>query len=251
MPGVQRHLIKSGEAHRTVELFLAMPETSFPDGAMLFVHGNQNGTLVGGREAADNGTLERFSSGLNIVAASVSQPGFGASEGPPDFCGPQTQDAIRTALSFLRAQPGVDAGRVALHGLSRGAVVSAMVASQDASLLGLILVAGNYDLAATYHVAMPGLRRAIEREAGVTEKDFSARSPLRHAHKIRSETLIIHGRRDDRAPFTQAERMATVLADSGVDVSLQAFDCGHGIPREHSRAAMRPFLNRMFRPTIH
>jgi len=251
MTRVQRHLINSKKTYRAVELFLTTPETSFPNGAMLFVHGNQNGTLVGGREAAENGTLERACSRLDIVAASVSQPGFGASEGPPDFCGPGSQEAVGAALSFLRAQPGVEPGRIVLHGLSRGAVVAAMVASDDTNLLGLILVAGNYDLAATYQTAMPGLRRAIEREMAVTDSDFSDRSPLRHAHKIRSETLIIHGRQDDRAPFKQAEKMAGALADASVSVCLQAFDCGHRIPQEYSRAAMRPFLQRMFRPTIH
>jgi dipeptidyl aminopeptidase/acylaminoacyl peptidase len=251
MPRIQRHLIDSEEAPRAVELFLATPETSSPDGALLFVHGNQNGTLAGGREAAENGMLASLCSGLNIMTASVSQPGFGASEGPSDFCGPRTQDAIRIALAFLRAQPGVDAGRVVLHGLSRGAIVSAMVASKDTRLLGLILLAGSYDLAATYRAAMPGLRRAIAREAGVTDNDFHDRSPLYHAHKIRSETLIVHGRRDDRAPFEQAERMAAALADAGADASLHAVDCGHRIPREDSRAAIRPFLTRIFRQTVH
>jgi pimeloyl-ACP methyl ester carboxylesterase len=101
---------------------------------MLFVHGNQGGALLGAREFVDSGTLLRFSSGLNITAAAVSQPGFGASDGPADFCGPNTQQAIMAALCFLKKQPSIDPEQIVLYGNSRGAVASAMVAAQVSDL---------------------------------------------------------------------------------------------------------------------
>lgn len=111
-----------------VELFQAHAVSTAPTGAMLFVHGNQGGLLLGAKEFIDSGTLLRFSAGLNITAAAVSQPGFGASDGPADFCGPGTQQAIIAVLSFLKKQPSVDPNRIVLYGKSRGAVASAMVA---------------------------------------------------------------------------------------------------------------------------
>ncbi len=242
MPDIQRHLIDAGAA---VELFMAKP-AGHPKGAMLFVHGNQGGTLLGAREMVDNGTLANLRDRVGIVAASVSQPGFGASEGPADFCGPRTQQAIHAALGFLRDALADADDPVVLYGISRGAVASGMVAAEDADLAALILVAGSYDLAATYRQASPGLRSVIEREAGLGDSDFSARSPLRHAHRIMADTLLVHGRQDDRAPFEQAEQMATALRKAGTSVSLTACDCGHRIPRDVSRAALRPFLARIF-----
>lgn len=245
MSTVTQHLVTASDG-RNVELYQAVPDIDYPCGAILFVHGNQGGRRIGASEAIDSGVLLRFSARFNITAAAVSQPGFGASDGPPDFCGPSTQQAIATALAFLRAQPQVDPERIVLYGYSRGAVASAMTATNDANLRALILGAGVYDLGEVYRTARPGIRSAIEQEAGADDASFAARSALRHVDRIRCETLLLHGRHDDRAPVAQAERMADALSRAGVEASLHLFDCGHNIPHELSRAAMRPFLLKVF-----
>jgi dipeptidyl aminopeptidase/acylaminoacyl peptidase len=243
MPRVTQHQIGPSEA---VELFQASPDIADEAGAILFVHGNQGGRRIGARETVDSGTLLRFSSKLNITAAAVSQPGFGASDGPPDFCGPATQRAIEAALSFMRAQPHVDPDRIVLYGYSRGACASAMVATRDADLRAVILGAGVYDLEEVYRTASPGIRLAIEQEAGTDNDSFAARSALRYADRILCETLLLHGRHDDRAPVEQAEKMAEALSRTGTEASMQIFECGHQIPHALSRDAMRPLLRRVF-----
>jgi len=249
MLDVTRHLIDRGDGAR-VELFQAQPESTTPAGAILFVHGNQGGRLIGAQETVDSGTLLRFCSGLNITAAAVSQPGFGASDGPADFCGPNTQRAIVAALSFLREQPSVDAGRIVLYGNSRGVVASAMVAAQVPDLRAVILRSGVYDLKAAYEASSKGLRWTIEQEAGLSSEAFLARSALHHVSKIRAETLLLHGRLDERAPVAQAEQFSDALTDAGVPVTLHVFECGHDIPREYAQAAQRSFLQRMFNPAV-
>jgi len=245
MPDVTRHLIDRGDGAK-VELFQAQPEGVTTEGAILFVHGNQGGRLIGAKEAVDTGALLRFCSGLNITAAAVSRPGFGASDGPADFCGPDTQRAIMAALSFLREQPCVDPDRIVLYGNSRGAVASAMVAAQVPDLKAVILRGGVYDLKAAYESSSKRLRWAIEQEAGLTSDAFLARSALHHAQKIRAETLLLHGRLDERAPVAQAERFSDALSDAGVPVMLHVFECGHHIPREYMQTALRSFLQKAF-----
>lgn len=248
MPSVTCHQMSPAGAS-AVELFQAIPDSAGPSGAILFVHGHQRGRRIGAREFVESGTLLRFCSGLNITAAAVSQPGYGASEGAPDFCGPATQQAISSALSFLRTQPNVDPDRIVLYGYSRGAIASAMVATQDANLRALILGAGVYDVGALYRTASPEIRWAIEAEAGASDEAFTARSALQHADKILSETLLLHGRHDDRAPVAQAEQLANKLSAAGTAAQLHIFDCGHRIPRELSRAALRPLLRDVFGPS--
>lgn len=249
MTEVTRHLIPRSDG-ATVELFQARASSETPAGVILFVHGNQAGQRLGAIESVDTGTLIRFSSGLNITAAAVSQPGFGASDGPPDFCGPGTQQAIIDALAFLREQPYVDPDRIVLCGNSRGAVASAMVATQVADLRAVILMSGVYDLEAAFVSSPQGLQLAIEKEAGLSRHAFLARSALHHAHKIRCETMLLHGRRDDRAPVAQAELFANALSQAGLPVTLSVFDCGHQIPREHVRTILRPFLQGIFAPAV-
>jgi len=245
---VTRHLIEQ-EDGATVELFHAHAPGTTPRGAILLVHGYQRGHFMGAKQAVDNGALLRFSSGLNITAAAVSQPGFGASDGPADFCGPRTQQAIMAALSFLKEQPSVDPDRIVLYGYSRGAIASAMVATQVPDLAAIILSSGVYDLKAAYDSSSNGVRQAIQSEAGLSSEAFLARSALHHAHKIHTEILFLHGRRDDRAPVTQAETFSETLSDAGVPATLNVFECGHSIPRRYSAEVLRLFLERIFNPS--
>lgn len=231
-----------------MEVFQAQAPNSAPAGAMLLVHGNQGGSLKGAVELADSGTLSRFASGLNITAAAVSQPGFGGSDGPADFCGPNTQLAIMAALSFLKEQSCVDPKRIVLYGNSRGAVASAMVAAEDSDLRALILSSGVYDLKAVFETSSRGLQQVIKMESGLSDEAFLARSALHHADRVRSETLILHGRQDDRAPVAQAEAFSHALSDAGVAVTFKVFECGHRIPRDDSRGVVRAFLRKVLDP---
>lgn len=252
MATTTRHLLKGSDG-RMVEVFQHIAAQSGPAGALLFVHGNQGGSRLGARKLAEGCVLERFAEGLHITAAAVSQPGFGASDGPADFCGPRTQDAILAALAFLKGQAAVDPDRIVLYGISRGAVASSMVAARTSDLRAVVLSSGVYDLEPVFRTGPQGLQRAIEREAGSSAEAFSARSAFHHVEKIRAETLIMHGRLDERAPVGQAEAMADALSVAGALVELHLFECGHDIPREQSQPALRPFLERVLgaRPTVH
>ncbi|MEZ0018667.1 alpha/beta hydrolase family protein [Sinorhizobium fredii] len=251
MTNVTRHLIDRGDG-ALVELFQSQSPSS-PKGAILFVHGYQSGLLLGGEEAVESGTLARLSSRFNIIAAAISQPGFGASDGPSDFCGPITQQAISAAIQYIQHQSSFDLSRFALFGNSRGAVASAMVATKMPALRALILMSGVYDLKAAYQISSAGIRQAIEMEAGLSDKAFEDRSALQHASRIRAETLILHGKRDDRAPFDQAEKLAANLSRVGTTVTLRSFDCGHRIPQEQRAPVLRDFLERIFaaKPKYH
>lgn len=251
MPEVTHHLIDRGDGAR-VELFQVCVSDQ-RNGAILLVHGNQGGLLLGGREAVDDGSLVRLSSRLGITAAAVSQPGFGASDGPADFCGPATQKSIIAALDFLKQQPSVDPTRIVLYGNSRGAVASAMVATKAADLKAIILTGGVYDLRDAYKNSSRGLQQAIQAEAGISDESFLDRSALYHSHNIQSETLLLHGKYDDRASVDQAERFFEALAREGVPVSFHILEGGHRLPREQVTPILRDFLTRVLAPitTVH
>ncbi|MFB9344835.1 alpha/beta hydrolase family protein [Aminobacter aganoensis] len=248
MLAVTQHIIDRGDGAR-VELFQSRPSAA-KNGAILFVHGNQGGLLLGGKEAVDDGSLVRFSSRLGVTAAAVSQPGFGASDGPADFCGPTTQQAIVATLEFLKQQPSVDPERIVLYGNSRGAVASAMVATKVQGLRALILTGGVYDLREAYERSPRGLQQAIQTEAGTTNQAFSDRSALHHSHRVEAETLILHGKYDDRASVDQAERFSKALEQAGVPVTLHTLEGGHRLPRDQVTPILRDFLTRILRPAV-
>jgi dipeptidyl aminopeptidase/acylaminoacyl peptidase len=240
---VQREFVHLGG--RKVELFWAKPAEQGRRPAVLFIHGHQETNRNGGETYVNIGRLGTMAR-RGYVAAALSQPGYGNSDGPPDFCGPFTQDAALAALAHLRAKPFVDPDRVAVFGYSRGAIVASMVATRDARLAGVILGAGVYDFFTWYPTPMRGIDHNISAEAGTSAAAFRARSALHHADRIRAPVLILHGQRDGRVPVGQAQAFAARLSAAGVPVRLKVFpDAAHGIPAEDQYGEVYPFLARV------
>ena len=141
-----RELITAPDSHdRKIELYWRKPDGAGPFPVLVLLHGHQEPgkTRIGGRAFVEWGVVRQFAD-AGIVAVAMSQPGYGGSDGPADYCGPATQAAVRATVSHFRALPFVDGKRVALEGISRGAVVAAMVASQDDTLAGAVLISGVY-----------------------------------------------------------------------------------------------------------
>lgn len=226
-----------------IELFVETPVHTGPRPAILFVHGHQRQQPhPGGRSEVDSGRLDRALA-QGYVAGAVSMPGYGASDGPPDFCGPCTQAAVRTALVHLRGLPQVDASRLVLWGRSRGAITSAMVATQEPELAVVVLTAGIYDFHTGYPTPIPGIDDYIRREAGVSHEAFQARSAYRHAERITMPTLIIHAADDERAPAVQAQMLYDRLHVLGAPVRLAMLPSGeHRFPILEEERVAYPFL---------
>ena len=233
------------EPAKRIEYFAAAPSSEAPWPAVIYVHGHQHPLRPGGRSTARSGLLERVAA-AGVLAVSLSQPGYGGSSGPPDFCGPSTQDAILSVLRHAVHNLGAKPGRVAIIAGSRGAIAAAVAAAEALEFGALVLTAGVYDLAAGYHdCPWSGIRRNIEREAGTSDEAFCARSALVRAHLICCPGLIMHGALDDRFAPQQAERFAQALAGREAPVELKIFpDEGHVISRPRFLREAHAFVNR-------
>jgi dipeptidyl aminopeptidase/acylaminoacyl peptidase len=239
---VRESLPHPAAADKRIELFWTKPEGDGRYPAVLFIHGHQDHPRNGGDVYWRSGRLEIMAR-TGYVAAAVSQPGYGHSDGPPDFCGPFTQEALLAALEFLRGQAFVRADKIALYGYSRGAIAAAMVAARDSRLAAVVLGAGAYDFFTLYPTDIPGINRLIQTEAGTSERAFRARSALYHAASIRMPVLLLHGAQDNRIPSAQAALFAEKLAAQGTPVTLRIFPgTGHGIPAPDQYREVLPFL---------
>lgn len=235
------------DAKKRVELFWTRPAGDGPYPVLLLIHGHQDHLRNGGEAFVRTGRLGVIAT-RGYVAAALSQPGYGKSDGPQDYCGPFTQDAAIVAVDFLRRQPFVDPKRVALYGYSRGAIVASMVATKDPRLAAVVLGAGAYDFFSWYPTPLPGIDANIRLETGASAEAFRARSAIYHVDKIRAPVLVLHGAQDERIPVRQAELFAEKLKASGVAVTLRIFPgARHGIPLDEQYREIYPFLEQAFR----
>jgi dipeptidyl aminopeptidase/acylaminoacyl peptidase len=225
----------------------AQPPGHAPRPAIVLVHGHQMGERPGARLYVDSPLFTELPAAGYVVAA-VSQPGYGRSDGPPDFCGPVSQEAVRTAVEAVRALPEVRHAGVVLYGHSRGAVTASMVALLDPDLAGVVLGGGVYDMATAYE-ELPedsGIRANIDAETGGTAPAFVQRSALLAEGVSTVPTLILHGEVDQVAPVAGARRLAERLRGAGTPVELVIFpELGHRLPWEEKKPAVLRFLARL------
>ncbi len=233
--------------NKKIELFWTKPAGDGPYPAVLFIHGHQEQVRRGGEDYFKFGHLGNLAR-RGFVAASLSQPGYGHSDGPPDFCGPFTQDAALVALDFLRKQAFVNRTKVALYGYSRGAIVASMVATRDQELAAVVLGGGAYDFFSWYPTPLTGIDMNIRMEAGPSPEAFRSRSAIYHVDRIRAAVLLLHGAQDERIPVRQAEAFFEKLKANRVAVTMRIFPTArHSIPIDEQYREIYPFLEESLR----
>jgi dipeptidyl aminopeptidase/acylaminoacyl peptidase len=244
--GVQHEYVTSNG--KKVEYYWMRPDGPGPFPALIFIHGHQFGDRPGGRDLVDRGGLARFAA-IGVVAVSLSQPGYGDSDGPPDYCGPATQDATLAVLGEVRRWSFVARDRIALYGVSRGAIVASMVETRDHDLAAVVLVSGMFDLERMHdrvrreEQTVPevlGIADNIEREAGTTAEAYAARSAARHAAEIQTPTLILNGAQDPRIDPAEIEAFGKAIGPRARVVVYPQF--GHAIDLATRNQEIGPFL---------
>lgn len=140
-----------------------------------------------------------------FACLSVAQPGFGKSEGKPDYVGPETIRAMIAGFRHLQREPYVDPKRAGVFGYSRGAMAASLVAVRVGDVKAAVFGAGIYDFRKAYEeIKDDGIRANMTAEAGTTEKAFGERSSILRMKKLKCPVLILHGEDDENVPVSQA-----------------------------------------------
>jgi dipeptidyl aminopeptidase/acylaminoacyl peptidase len=150
-------------------------------------------------------------------------PGFGDSTGKRDFVGPETISKLHAAITHFQKRSHVDARRIAIYGVSRGATAAALLARRIPEVRALILQSGLYDLRDVMKMdgkkrkdeGMPSEARQltdqIKREAGKSPEAMLRRSPAAYSRELTCPIFLIHGRDDKTVPVDQMRRFAEQL----------------------------------------
>jgi dipeptidyl aminopeptidase/acylaminoacyl peptidase len=158
---------------------------------------------------------------------------------------------------WLRATPGLDAGRAALSGGSYGGyMVLAGLAFQPQLWAAGVDIVGISSFVTFLENTSPWRRKFREREYGSLENDrefLVSASPITHVDRMRAPLIIVHGTNDPRVPLGEAHQVHQALRDKGVATELHVYDDeGHGLAKLKNRLDAYPriadFLDRVLAP---
>ncbi|MBF0548305.1 MAG: alpha/beta fold hydrolase [Candidatus Riflebacteria bacterium] len=253
----ESHLVShQDDATKQVEYFLQKPEGKGPWPTIVFLHGHQEEPKPGGKVFVEWGVLDQFAK-RGALAVAISQPGYGNSTGPADFCGNFTQNAISSVITKLKEEGNISSNTLILIGISRGALVAGLIASRDPSIAGIVLISGVYDLPKFVadkslnprkQECIQSLLRELLTETGSGIEALSVRSVLFFAKNIKAPALIMNGEKDDRTDPNQARRLAEKITSYGGKARAIIYpDCGHQIPVEMRNKEIDPFIKNIWR----
>jgi dipeptidyl aminopeptidase/acylaminoacyl peptidase len=241
---------------KEVEYFLEHPSGNGPWPTVVLLHGHQEGAKPGGKDFVDWGVLKQLA-GRGYLAVAISQPGYGRSAGPPDFSGVFTQLAVAGVIAKLRAEGLASPKKLLIEGISRGALTAGLVAAQDPSVSGLVLISGVYDLPAYVNdsnasTVKKAIVASMTAETGGTADALMARSILRRAGDIKAASLILNGAKDDRTDPNQARALADRITRGGGKARAIIYpDFGHKIPVDVRNRDIDPFIDEVLGASGH
>ncbi len=173
-----------------------------------------------------------------IAVLRMDDRGFGGSGGNPAIATSEdfAQD-IRAGLAYLRTRPEINASRLAVMGHSEGGLIAPMVARQEPTLKGIVLLAGtaytgrqilNFQLGngvkndtsvrgAVKDSALAAVKVRVDSMVSTNPwlKFFADYEPLVTARQVRTPVLILNGSRDQQVTPDQVPLLEKAFRAAG------------------------------------
>ena len=164
-----------------------------------------------------------------IAVLAIDGPGQGEAEYDLPICG-DYERAARAVVDWIEQRPELDAGRIAIWGVSLGGYYAPRAAAFEKRFKACIALSGPFDWAEIWD-ALPELTRETFRvrshapDAAAARRRAAELTLAGCAREIRCPLFIVAGRQDRLVPAAHAERLAKAAA--GPVELLMVEDGGH------------------------
>ncbi len=225
-PGAHEEQIAYRSGALSIKARVFWPAGTGPFPAIVFNHGGVSGI--------SRGTIQRCRelalAGFAVFASSYR--GEDGSDGQIEIAKGEVDDAL-AGLAWMRANPMVDASRIAVGGSSHGAEISLLAASRTDQFRAMVFMYGVSDLYAWYAYLVRtnqlGRDQLTRQTYGDGPQDrptsFEIRNGLSALEKLPATmpTLILQGGADTTVPPEQAVFLRDGLLRLGRPVSLRLY----------------------------
>jgi dipeptidyl aminopeptidase/acylaminoacyl peptidase len=237
----------SEEGCNTIECLYSLPEGEGPFPVIFMLHFYQPEQPAPGAHVMYD--LEYIAHFLQegIATVSISQPGFGRTDGQRDFAGPLSRKIVRFVVDEFKSKDFIDENKIGLYAISQGAILSSMLSTESDDIIFQVLDGGIYDLYYSVNNMpeyMKDLRETIEQQAGDNFEEYCReRSVIYHTETIKADTLILHGQLDTFKSVLAAQQLHDSLNNSQLIVYPHT---GHDIVQEEKWDDIIPFVRERF-----
>jgi dipeptidyl aminopeptidase/acylaminoacyl peptidase len=221
-----------------IEGVLCTPAGAGPFPLVLHVHGGPVGAWQRSWAMRDNAVPLLVSRGYAVLHPNPrGSSGRGqefAAAVVGDMGGADTWDYL-SGIDAMIERGIADPARIGTMGVSYGGFMSAWLVTQDQRFAAA--VAGSpvtewYSFTFTTNIPRWGLWFLGNADPEETDNQVHARSPVMHASKARTPTLLTAGAKDRCTPAGQAREFYQALTSQGIDAELVIYPGeGHGVSR--------------------
>lgn len=228
---------------RKIPAFVYKPNTKGPHPVIISIHGGPEGQARPTFSSTYQLWLAKV--GAAVVVPNVrGSSGYGKQYVALDN-GFKREDSVKdigALLDWIKAQPDLDADRVAVFGGSYGGymvLASAMHYSDRLKAAVDIVGISNF---VTFLTNTKSYRRDLRRVEYGDERDPEMRahlekiSPSNHVEKIKVPIFVVQGENDPRVPVSEAVQIVNKLRQAGQKVwYMNALNEGHGYRKKENR----------------
>ncbi|MCP5029879.1 MAG: S9 family peptidase [Actinomycetia bacterium] len=223
--------VQSADGSMVHALLCSPPASAAAEGpapGLLYVHGGPQAQYGWG--FFDEFQLAAAAGYVVIGGNPRGSDGYGAdwARGVVGQLGGGDADDVTALADHLAGRPEVDANRLGLGGGSYGGFMTSWMTAHDHRFKAALVerpVTSWETMVGTSDIGAFFVSRLLDADPTTPEglETLRHQSPITHAHRCRTPTLIVHSEEDWRCPVEQAEQLFSVYRRIGVEVTFVRF----------------------------